>query len=271
METIAPIIAILAGLVLGSFFNVLIWRLPREESIISPPSHCPKCGRMIRPWENIPVLSYAVLLGRCAGCRQRISPVYPLIELLSAAASLVLLYTVAGSFSHVWYHDIHLGLQYLTLMVMIPVAVIDWRHYIIPDAITLSLLPAALCASFFPGDTTPLQSALGIVAGGATLIAIGWIGKIVFRKGDAMGMGDVKLMALAGAMWGPKIAFLTIFFASFFGTIGAVAMLFARRLGTDHRIPFGPFLSLGLWTAVLAGDRIVTAYMDLIAWLFYKG
>ena len=269
MEIIYIPFAIAMGLVLGSFFNVLIWRLPRQESIAWPGSHCPDCNRPIRAWENIPVVSYALLGGKCAGCKGRISPVYPLVELATAAAALLLWRTLGPSRSLDWCHDVHLGLQGLVLLILIPLSIIDLRHYIIPDSITIPLLPIAFLASFLPGDTTPLQSLLGITAGAGALLGIGLLGKIVFRK-DAMGWGDIKLLALAGALWGPKIALLAIFFASLLGTFAALPLLFTRRLREDHQIPFGPFLSLGLWTAVLTGDFIVTSYMSFMSKLFFK-
>jgi leader peptidase (prepilin peptidase)/N-methyltransferase len=270
MELLFPIFIVLFGLILGSFFNVLIWRLPREESIIRPASHCPQCKRPIRAWENIPLLSYVFLGGRCAGCKKRISPVYPLVELITALGALLLWQTVASSRSMEWTHDLHLLLQCFTLLVLIPVTVIDLRHYIIPDAISLPLIVVSLLASFLPGDTTPLQSFIGALAGGGALFAMGWLGKIVFRKGDAMGGGDIKLLAVVGALWGPKIALLTIMFGSIFGTLAAIILMITRRLNQDHHIPFGPYLAVGVWTAVLAGDRIVSAYMAFTSSLFFK-
>jgi leader peptidase (prepilin peptidase)/N-methyltransferase len=269
MTIILSIIVFVSGLILGSFFNVLMWRLPRHESIVRPSSHCPRCSRPIRPWENIPVISFLALRGKCAGCRQPISPVYPLIELATAAAALLLWQSMAASHLSSWPHNTHLALQCLTLLLMIPITVIDLRHMIIPDAITLPLLGASLAASLLPGDTTPLRSLLGCVAGGGTLYGIGFVGKIIFRKGDAMGGGDIKLLAAVGALWGPKIALLTIFFGSLAGTAAALPLILFRRLGRDHRIPFGPCLALGLWIAVLRGDFLVLAYLQFVTSIFY--
>ncbi len=159
--TISSIGAIFFGLIAGSFFNVLIYRLPRRESILFPASHCPTCNRAIRPWENIPLVSYALLGARCAGCRAPISPLYPIIELLTAAASLLLWLTVASSRSPQVAHDARLFLQCFALLLMIPITVIDLRHYIVPNALTYTLLAAGIAASFLPGDITPLQSLLG--------------------------------------------------------------------------------------------------------------
>jgi leader peptidase (prepilin peptidase)/N-methyltransferase len=269
MEPIFSIFVVCFGLILGSFFNVLIWRLPRHESIVKPSSHCPRCNRPIRPWENIPVVSYVLLRGKCAGCKQKISPLYPLIELATAGASLCLWYTVAASRSPIWYHDVHVALQCFVLLLMIPITVIDLRHYIIPDAVTLPLLCIALIASFLPGDTTPVQSIFGAIIGGGTLYGMGWLGKIIFRKDQAMGGGDIMLLAVVGALWGPKIALLSIVFGSLLGTMGAGVFAISRRLRQDHLIPFGPFLALGLWAAVQWGDLLLSSYMKFVSGCIY--
>lgn len=269
MEPIFSIFVACFGLILGSFFNVLIWRLPRHESIVKPSSHCPKCNRPIRPWENIPVVSYVLLRGKCAGCGKKISFQYPLVELATAGASLCLWYTVAASRSSNWQHDAIIALQCFVLVLMIPVTVIDLRHYIIPDSITIPLLCIALIASFLPGDTTPIQSFFGALIGGGTLYCMGWLGKIVFRKDEAMGGGDIKLLAAVGALWGPKFALLTIFFGSLLGTVGAAVLVISRRLNQERRIPFGPFLALGLWAAVLWGDLLLTSYMKFVTGCIY--
>jgi leader peptidase (prepilin peptidase) / N-methyltransferase len=269
METIAQFFVVAFGLILGSFFNVLIWRLPRGESIAWPGSHCPQCNRPIRAWENIPVVSYLLLRGKCAGCKLKISPVYPVVELGTAALALLLWHTLGTTRSLDWCHDLHLALQAIVLLLMLPITVIDLRHYIIPDAISLPFIIIGVAASFLPGDTTPLQSLLGLLAGGGVLYGIGWLGKIIFRKGEAMGGGDIKLLAFAGAFWGAKIALLTLLFASFLGTLGAIPFFLTKKTKTDHRIPFGPFLALGLWIAVLTGDNVVSWYMKFATGLAY--
>ena len=263
MELIALILVAIAGLVAGSFFNVLIYRLPRHESVLWPGSHCPACGRPIKPWENIPVISYLLLRGRCAGCRSTISPVYPIIEAVTAVLALVLWYTAAPSLSSNIYDNLNFALRCGALLCMVPLTLIDLRHYLIPDFLTIPLFCAGIAASFLPGDLTPLQSFLGALAGGGTLYAIGLMGRIVFRKGEAMGGGDIKLLAAIGAVWGPQTALLTIFFGSCLGTLGAGVAMIAGRMNRDHLIPFGPFLAAGLWVSALAGNHIVRAYLSL--------
>jgi leader peptidase (prepilin peptidase)/N-methyltransferase len=258
------------GLLFGSFFNVLIWRIPRNESIVFPASHCPNCNRKIKSWENIPVFSYLFLRGKCAGCKSTISIAYPLVELLTAGLAVVLWYTVIPHHTITWQAGIPLFLQLLFLILMIPVAVIDLRHYIIPDSITLSLLVLSFGISFIPGGFSPLQSILGILAGGGVLWAMGFIGTIIFKKGDAMGGGDIKLMAAAGALWGPEIALMGIVFGAFLGSLSGIPLILFKKLKADHHIPFGPFLGAGLWVAVIAGYFLFTSYVGLIDGIFKK-
>ena len=258
------VLIVILGLLVGSFFNVLIWRIPRNESIAFPASHCPQCNRKIKPWENIPVLSYFFLKGKCAGCKTVISIVYPLVELITAGLAVLLWYTVIPHQTISWQIGIPLSLQIIFLILMVPVAVIDLRHYIIPDSISLTLLVLSLGISFIPGSLTPLQSLLGIVAGGGVLWAMGFLGSVIFKKGNAMGGGDIKLMAAAGALWGPEIALMGIVFGAFLGSLAGIPLILLNRLKADHRIPFGPFLGAGLWVAVIAGYFLFFSYISLI-------
>ena len=267
-----PILVVVAGLILGSFFNVLIYRLPREESIIMPGSRCPACGRPILPHENIPIISYLLLRGKCAGCKEKISLQYPLVEFVTAVLALVLWYTYITDFIAAdlkWWDSLTLILQVATLLILIPVTVIDYYHYIIPDSITLGGLVLGITISFIPGQLTPVQSLIGVVAGGGTLLSIGYIGQFLFKKKEAMGGGDIKLLAFVGAVFGWKIAILTITFGALFGSIIGLVMMVIKILPEDHKIPFGPFLAVGAWIALLFGDTIVTAYFDFIEGLFF--
>jgi len=255
----------LFGLILGSFFNVVIWRLPRGESVVQPRSHCPGCGRMIPAIENVPLVSFLALRGRCAGCGRRISLRYPLIEALTGAAALIVWVSIlrpAFATCSPWTIAYAL-LQAASLLALIPVAFIDIDHLIIPDIFSLSGAAAALAASFLPGDITPLNSVLGALAGGGTLFLFGEAGKIIFRKPEARGLGDVKLMAWLGGLWGWQTAIVGVFLASFLGAFVGLALLALRRLARDHLIPFGPFLVLGTWVAVLYGRALVTWYLSL--------
>jgi leader peptidase (prepilin peptidase)/N-methyltransferase len=256
------------GLLFGSFFNVLIWRIPRNENIAFPASHCPQCNRAIKPWENIPVISYIILKGKCAGCKTIISITYPLIEIITGICFLLAWFILSPQLTTSYKDIIPFVIKFSFLVLMIPVAVIDIKHYIIPDSISLSLLVIALSASFLPGDITPLQSLTGIAIGGGVLYGIGVLGKILFKK-DAMGFGDVKLMAAAGALWGAQISAMGIIFGSFLGSLTGIPLLLIKKLGKEHAIPFGPYLGAGLWLAVFAGYDILNAYLNLIDYILF--
>ena len=257
---------IVSGLILGSFFNVLIYRIPKGESIVWPGSRCTQCGRPIRAVENIPLFSYIFLGGRCAGCKEKISPQYPLVEFVTLCLALVAWFFIAKPFLssiHPWWEYLFLALQIISFLILVPVAVIDYHHYIIPDAISLGGLGCGIAFAFIPGGITPLQSLYGILAGGGSLYLLGFVGELLFKK-EAMGGGDIKLMAFLGAVWGWKIALLSIMFGAVFGSILGVLLMAVRILPKDHQIPFGPFLGLGFWLAVLFGEELVRAYFQFV-------
>lgn len=269
IQTLSPlpeIYAVLFGLILGSFFNVLIWRLPRGESIVTPRSRCPGCGRPIRAIENIPIISYLALRGRCAGCAATISIRYPIVEAITGALALGAWLAVlepAIAAQQPWWSIAHRAVQVAVLLLMVPVTFIDIDHYIIPNSFTIPGLAIGAALAFMPGDTTPLNMVLGVLAGGGTLWLFGKMGEWIFRKEEAMGLGDVKMMAWVGALWGWEVALLSILFASFVGSVAGVAMMLGKVLRRDHHIPFGPFLAGGLWIAVLWGEPIVRWYLSL--------
>jgi leader peptidase (prepilin peptidase)/N-methyltransferase len=260
------IISIIAGLIFGSFFNVLIYRLPKGESILWPGSRCTHCGRPVRFMENIPVFSYLFLGGRCAGCKKKISLQYPLVEFFTACLALIIWYYIVTPFTlthHPWWEYLFLGLQIASFLILIPISVIDYHHYIIPDSLTLGGLTIGIAFSFIPGNITPLQSFLGILVGGGSLYLLGFFGELIFKK-EAMGGGDIKLMAFIGAVWGWEIAGLSIIFGALFGAIIGVLFMIIRILPKNHQIPFGPFLGLGFWLTVLYGKEIVLAYFRFV-------
>ena len=264
VEPIPSLFFFVIGLILGSFFNVLIYRLPRGESIVFPGSHCPNCHRPLRPWENIPIVSFIALRGRCSHCKVFISPVYPLVELLTGCASCALwrisIIPEMSAMTTSWQIPV-VALHALTLLIMIPIFVIDWKHYIIPDVLTIPGLVLSFAFSFFPGGMAPLDCVLGIAAGSGPLLAAVFLGKYILKK-EAMGGGDVLLMAMAGALWGWKIALTGIVIASFLGSIAGGILLLIGRMRKDRKIPFGPFLAAGLWISVLTINK-------LFAWYFH--
>ncbi|MBD3419522.1 MAG: prepilin peptidase [Chitinivibrionales bacterium] len=273
MDIVILCIVVVFGLIFGSFFNVLIYRLPRGESVVTPRSHCPACGHPVKFYENIPVLSYLVLGGRCAGCKMPISPVYPAVELLSgiwAVALWMLWFKPQAQAVDLWWRYLPLALQMLSLMFLLPMFIIDMLHYIIPDILTLPWIPLGLAFSCVPHHVTPLESLLGILAGGGSLWLIGILGEWLFKKDEAMGGGDIKFMAGMGAIWGWKTALLAIFFSSLLGALIGGGLMIVRMLGADRKIPFGPFLAVGLVVAILAGDTLVVLYFDWIDRLIFS-
>jgi leader peptidase (prepilin peptidase)/N-methyltransferase len=253
------------GLLIGSFFNVVIWRYPRHESIMFPASHCPQCNRKIRPWENIPVLSYIFLMGKCAGCKNPISIIYPIIELLTGIGAALLWTTLIIKTQGEWFQYIIVAFKTVFLLTLIPLAVIDFKYYIIPDWFNLPMIIAGLAISFIPGDLSPLQSITGLLSGGGSLYLVGLIGKFLFKKEDSMGGGDIKLMAAAGALFGAPAALMGIMFGAFLGSVGGLLMMRLHKTDQEHRIPFGPFLGAGLWISVIAGNQLLNAYLSLIS------
>lgn len=240
----------LLGLAIGSFTNVVVARLPHGESPIRPRSSCPYCGNQIAWFDNVPVLSWILLRGRCRSCHTSISVEYPLVEL----AGLTIWLGVAWLYGPSW-HALAGG---ILLSLVLAIALIDSRHYLIPDPLSLGGLAAGLAFSFLPGYPAPIDALLGAAAGFGVLLAVGVMGEWVFKK-PAMGGGDMKMMAMVGAFLGPADAMLTIFLGALVGTI-----VFAPvSLRTDREVPFGVFLALGAATTFLLGDVLVDLYTGM--------
>ena len=237
------------GASVGSFLNVVIHRVPRGQSIVSPPSACPKCERRIRPWENLPLISWLALRGRCAGCRAALSWRCPLVELLGALLALGCLWRFGPSFEALAF--------FALLAAMLAIAFIDWEFMIIPDPISLGFLALGLALSPFTGPGI-LPALVGALVGGGLLLLVGVVWKKM-RGIDAMGGGDIKLMAAVGAFLGAIEVLLVIFVGAFLGAlVGAIVL---RRTG-QAKIAFGTFLAAATVIVVFVGD-------DLIAW--YSG
>jgi len=241
------------GLAVGSFLNVCIHRLPRKASIVQPPSSCPNCGYMLRWIDNIPVVSYAMLRGRCRKCRQSISIRYPIIEVVTMAV-FVLHYFVLGL-------DIILVPRLLFASILIVLFAIDLEHHLLPNVITLPgiVVGLAFSAMLPPGL---LNALFGVLAGGGIL----WlIGEAYYRYSgqEGMGGGDVKMLAMIGAFLGWKLVILTLVLSSFLGAIIGVLVIAARRGGMKHALPYGTFLSLAALTASLVGSQVVDWYLSL--------
>lgn len=252
------VIAFIFGTMVGSFLNVCILRLPKEESVVFPPSHCTKCQKAIAWHDNIPILSYLILGGRCRWCRDGISIQYPLIEALTGCL-FVVFYQKYGL------QPVGFVYLYLSLALLVQ-TVIDWRYKIIPDEVSLPAIVVGLLASLvFPslhGQSIAwkglLFSAIGMLAGGGFLYAVGSIAERILKK-EAMGMGDVKLLAGIGAILGWKAVFWSILISSFTGSV--VGVYYKIRRG-DELIPYGPFLALGAFSYLFVGPSWMAWYFN---------
>lgn len=240
-----------AGLLVGSFLNVCIYRLPLRESIVWPASRCTLCNRGLAWFENIPVLSWMALRGRCRTCRAPISPMYPLVEFTTAVV-------FAGGAS-VYGVSALLAVRLAFACALIVLFAIDLRHRILPNVITLPGIAAGFAASWLlpPGW---ISSLIGLVAGGGLLLAIAEAYYRV-RGQEGLGMGDVKMLAMIGAFLGWPLMLLTLVFASFAGSIVGVALIVSGRGGMQAALPFGTFLALGALVAAVAGDPILAWYL----------
>jgi leader peptidase (prepilin peptidase)/N-methyltransferase len=240
----------LFGLLIGSFLNAVIHRVPRRQSIVSPGSRCPSCGYDLKWYDNIPVISYLMLGGRCRKCRQAISVRYPIVELVTAAV-FVAHYAVFG-----WTPLLLVRLVFAASLVAL--FAIDLEHHLLPDVITLPGIVLGLVASAFlpPGLAEAL---IGVLIGGGVLWAIG---EAYFRYSgqEGMGGGDVKMLAMIGAFLGWKLVLVTLVLSSIAGSILGLAIVAVKRGGMKYALPFGTFLALGALAASLVGDRIVTWY-----------
>jgi leader peptidase (prepilin peptidase)/N-methyltransferase len=245
------LIVFIFGLIFGSFCNVVIYRLPHRASIITPGSHCPSCRAPIRPWDNIPLLSYLLLRGRCRACKEPFSLRYPSVELLTGVLYVLLWFKFGFSIPFAVYAAL--------TSTLLTVALIDYDHKIIPNTITLPGIVIGLGLSVWPLPITPLASLLGILLGGAFFYLIA----LVSRGG--MGGGDIKLIAMIGAFLGWQGAFFTIFSGALLGSLVGVILMLLGRKGRKDKVPFGPFLSSGAILFMLCGDDLIQWYLNLLS------
>jgi leader peptidase (prepilin peptidase)/N-methyltransferase len=249
----AVVVVFLTGLIVGSFLNVCIYRVPRQRSIVWPASRCASCERPLAWFENIPVLSYAALRGRCRTCGARISLRYPIVELVTAAAFTLLFLTFGPTPLFV--------VRALFACAMIVLFAIDLEHQLLPNVITLPGIVVGFLASLFlpPG---PLLSLAGIAAGGGLLWLIieVWLR---LRGVEAMGFGDVKMLAMIGAFLGIKLALLTFILSSLMGGLIGLIVVLSRRGGMSTALPYGTMLAVAAFIASVAGEQILDWYLRL--------
>lgn len=244
------------GTAVGSFLNVCIYRLPRSLSLIHPRSMCPRCEAAIAFYDNIPILSYLWLRGRCRHCGAAISLRYPVVEL---AAGLF----AVGLFSQEGLAFREALVLYALVATLLVVTFIDIDHQIIPDVITYPGIVIGFLSSFVLESITYKESLLGIVLGGGLLLLVA-SGYYVVTKTEGMGGGDVKLLAMIGAFLGWKAAIFTILVGSAIGTVLGIAMAIRTQGGRRLAVPFGPFLSLGALLFIFQGQKMMAWYMGLM-------
>lgn len=249
--------AALFGLIIGSFLNVCIYRMPAGLSIVHPRSRCSSCGHQLAWWENIPVMSFLFLGGRCLGCKKPFSWRYPLVELLTAAFSMLVWW---------WFQDPWAYLGYFVLLIcpLIVITFIDLDHYIIPDSISLpgiavgTLVHVWLSPASMRMDAL-IQSGIGILVGGGVLWLVAWSYEKL-KKQEGLGGGDVKLMAMLGAFFGWKAVFFLILLSSLLGSVIGVSVMLAQRKDMQYAVPFGPFIALAAIIYLFWGEMLLNWY-----------
>jgi len=239
------------GLIIGSFCNVVIYRLPLGKSIVTPASQCRSCRNYIRPWDNIPLLSYFLLRGQCRSCKEPISTRYPAVEGMSGLLFVLLYLKLGLSMTFMVY-------AFLTSALLI-IALIDLDHKIIPNSITLPGMAVGLGLSLGVLPITPLASLFGLIMGGTVFYVIAFVSK------GGMGGGDIKLIAMIGAFLGLQGGLFTIFVSALLGSVVGLTLMLLGKKGRKDRIPFGPFLSCGAILFMLFGDHVIEWYLNLFS------
>ena len=254
MDLFWGIFLTVAGAAIGSFLNVLIYRIPEGQSIIFPSSRCPRCTHSIRFYDNIPIISYLILKGRCRDCHEKISLRYPLVETITALLSMFLFWKFGLSTKYLF--------SFIFTCALIVITFIDLDHQIIPDVITLPGIPVFfLIAISFMGIPV-LEALLGILIGGGCLFAIAFIYELITKR-EGMGGGDIKLLALLGAFLGWKSLFFILFVSSLLGAVVGISVMIARGKDMKYAVPFGPFLSIAAVAYLFVG-------IDVMNFLYFR-
>jgi leader peptidase (prepilin peptidase) / N-methyltransferase len=241
------------GAIVGSFLNVCIIRLPKEESIIIPGSHCPQCNHPIKFYDNIPLISYLLLGGKCRYCKRSISAQYPLVEGTTAISSLLLFLKYGLSLSYFFYFSF--------VAALIIITVIDLYHQIIPDVISIPGIGVGLLGALIIPHITFFNSLLGILLGGGSLFVVATLYQWFFKR-EGMGGGDVKLLAMIGAFLGWDAVILTILLSSLIGSITGIIIMVLKGKDFTYAIPFGPFPSLSAVIALFYKNEIISWYLQ---------
>jgi leader peptidase (prepilin peptidase)/N-methyltransferase len=244
------------GLIVGSFLNVCIYRLPKKQSVVSPRSHCPHCNKLIAWYDNIPLLSFIMLRGKCRHCGAPISYIYPLVEFATAFFFLLTYLR--------WGISFQLLIDLIFVCFLLLLLFIDLFHYILPNNITIPGLVLGFGLSFINQRISWLESLIGLLIGGGILLLISLFYSYVKKK-EGMGMGDVKMLAMLGAFLGWKLCLLTLMLASIIGTILGIIVMLKSKEGLMKQLPFGSFLSLAALITLFWGEHIISSYQEFIS------
>lgn len=251
MDALALIVVFGFGTIVGSFLNVCIARLPEGQSVVAPRSRCPGCKTTIAWYDNVPILSYMILGGHCRACGIRISPAYPMVEIVTGGLAVALWLELGPTPAFAGY--------FVFAAALITITFIDLDHQIIPDVISLPGILVGLAFSLVSPLVTPWDSLLGVLVGGGSLLAVAWTYRLV-RGQDGMGGGDIKLLAMIGAFLGWQSIFVTVMAASIVGSVIGLATMLYHRADTRLAIPFGPFLAGGALIHLFFGEQILRFY-----------
>ncbi|BBO66590.1 type 4 prepilin-like proteins leader peptide-processing enzyme [Desulfosarcina alkanivorans] len=249
------IVAFILGACIGSFLNVCIYRIPAGLSIVHPGSSCPRCKTMIPFYDNIPILSYLLLMGKCRNCKTPIAIRYPFVEFLGGCFAMACVLSFGAT--------LHALVAFAFIATLITVTFIDLDHRIIPDSISLPGIPIFFLAALLVPTMTWRSSAIGILAGGGSLLAVAWGYQLITGR-EGMGGGDIKLLAMIGAMVGWQGILFTLFAASAIGTIVGVWAMIQSGKGMRLAIPFGPFLATGATIYLFFGRDLIYWYLHML-------
>jgi len=245
--------AFIFGAVVGSFLNVCIFRMPAKVSIVKPLSQCPHCHHPVRLYDNIPLISYIVLRGKCRDCGGKISWRYPLVELLTALLSLFLFFKFGLT--------LNFFIFFIFTAVLIVIAFIDLDHQIIPDILTLPGIPLFFLLAVFVVKVPRLEALVGLLVGGGVLFAIAFVYELLTKR-EGMGGGDIKLLAMIGGFLGWKSLIFILLFSSFSGAIVGIVAMIIKKQDMKYAVPFGPFLSAAAVAYLFWGDT----FMRFLIW-----
>ena len=254
------ILAVVLGLCIGSFLNVVIFRIPNNMSLASPPSHCTKCGYLLKWYDNIPVISYLILKGKCRKCKSRISPRYILVEIFTALIYALCVYLF-------WEHSVvYAIISMLFSSVLICTFFIDLEHTFIPDRFQIIILALGIVAIFFDRYTEWYDHLIGMLSGGVVFLSIYFVALAIYKR-EGMGFGDVKLAFVVGLFLGWQRLVLAMLITSVLACFVMLPIIFIKKSDNGKEFPFAPFITIGTLVALLYGAQILTWYISLFMYV----